>query len=140
MSVGSAVPIRGVIAALGQASAVLINTMYDDCIAIASVSITQGKETRVIIGGDDSVVDAAVAKNILFGAYDNILSVGGVAPMWNGVISATGKAGPVPSVVVDGMTAVPVEPNNLAHRATSIVFFEKGAKKSTLTEEEAVAK
>lgn len=118
----------------------LINTMHDDCIALACVAITKGKETRVIVRGDDSVVDAAVAKNVLFGAYDNVLSTLGVAPMWNGVISVAGKVGGIPSVVVDGKSAVPVEPNNIAYPATSIVFFEAGAKKKTLTEEEAVAK
>ena len=140
VSVGGSAPIRGLVAALGQASGVLINTMRTDCIAVPSVSITNGKETRVIVGADDSVIDAAVAKNILFGAYDNVLSTVGVAPMWNGVISVAGKMGPVPTVVVDGMAAVSVDPNNLAFPATSIVFFEAGAKKGTLTEEEAIAR
>ena len=72
---------RGLVAALGQASGVLINIMRTDCVAVPSVSITNGKETRVIVGGDDSVIDAAVAKNILFGAYDNVLSTVGVAPL-----------------------------------------------------------
>lgn len=140
VSVGGLAPIRGLVAALGQASGVLINTMRSDCIAIPSVSITHGKDTRVIVNGDDSVIDAAIAKNVLFGAYDNVLSTVGVAPMWNGVISVAGKMSPIPTVVVDDVAAVSVEPNNLAFPATSIVFFEAGATSKTLTEDEAVAR
>jgi hypothetical protein len=51
--VGGAAPIRGLIAAIGQASSVMINTMYSDCIAIPSVSIRKGKDTTVIVGADD---------------------------------------------------------------------------------------
>lgn len=85
-----------------------------------------------------SVVDAAVAKGILYGAYDNVLSTVGVSAMWSGVIGSPGAATMVPTVVVDGHGATHMDPENLACPATNIVFFEAGAASKKLSEEEAV--
>ena len=38
-----------------------------------------------------SVLEAAVSKNILYGAYDNVLSTVGVSAMWAGIISSSDK-------------------------------------------------
>lgn len=85
-----------------------------------------------------SVVDAASAKNVLYGAYDNVISTVGVSAMWSGVIHTSGAGDTVPTVVVQGKSAIPLAPDNLAFPAKHIVFFEKGAKSKSLTEEEAV--
>ena len=85
-----------------------------------------------------SVIDAAVAKGVLYGAYDNVLSTVGVSAMWSGVISANGKVSTVPTVVVDGNSATSTDPENLACPASHIVFYEAGAATKKLTEEEAV--
>jgi hypothetical protein len=79
-----------------------------------------------------------VAKGILYGAYDNVLSTVGVSAMWSGVIGAPGAATMVPTVVVDGKGATSIDPENLACPANSIVFFEAGAASKKLSEEEAV--
>jgi hypothetical protein len=85
-----------------------------------------------------SVIEAAVAKGILYGAYDNVLSTVGVSAMWSGVIRAPGGATMVPTVIVDGNCATSTDPENLACPANSIVFFEAGAASKKLSEEEAV--
>jgi hypothetical protein len=85
-----------------------------------------------------SVIDAASAKNVLYGAYDNVISTVGVSAMWGGVIHGAGGGDVVPTVVVQGKSATPLSPDNLAFPAKHIVFYEKGAKSKSLTEEEAV--
>lgn len=85
-----------------------------------------------------SVVDAASAKNVLYGAYDNVISTVGVSAMWSGVIHTSGAGDTVPTVVVQGKSATPLAPDNLAFPAKHIVFYEKGAKSKSLTEDEAV--
>jgi hypothetical protein len=134
---GGGAPIRGVIDALEQATGVLLNVQLEDSITVPSVSISKGKETVVIIGGDDAVVNAALAKNVLYGPYSNTLSTLGVSSLFNGVIGSIPKGG-LPAVVVDGKVAISHEPNNLAFAATEIVFYKAGAKAAKLTEEEAV--
>lgn len=84
------------------------------------------------------MIDAAVSKGILYGAYDNVLSTVGVSAMWSGVIGAPGSATVIPTVVVDGKGATFLDPENLACPANNIVFFEAGAVSKKLTEEEAV--
>lgn len=85
-----------------------------------------------------SVINAAAAKNVLYGAYDNIISTQGVAAMWSGVINSAGAGDAVPTVVVQGKSANSLSPDNLAHPASHIVFYEKGAASKSLTEAEAV--
>ncbi len=142
VSVGGDAPVRALIEALGTASDVLINSRPNGALSVPSVALTSGK---LIIGADDSVVDAAVAKGSLYGAYNNVLTSGGISAGWNGVIGkAPAKATSthrhaVPSVVSGGKAAVALTPDNMIG-ATEIVFFEAGAAKKTLTEADAVAK
>lgn len=124
--------------AVGEAANVMLNATYKDAIAIHSVSIVNGKDTTVIINGDDSVIAEAVSKEVLYGAYNNLLSLKGVSALWNGVISSTGTNKAIPNIMVDKESAVVLEPNNLAFPATHIIFYEKGAKSGALSEEEAV--
>ena len=44
----------------------------------------------------------------------------------------------IPSIVSGGKSAVPITPDNLAPPATHFFFFEKGSKKASLTEDEAL--
>ena len=58
--------------------------------------------------------------------------------MWNGVVHGPGAGTTVPAVVVQGKSANPLTPDNLAFPAGHIVFYEKGAASKSLSEEEAV--
>lgn len=51
--VGGDAPVKAMVAAIGQASNVMINTMYPNFIAIPSASIRRGNDTTVIVGADD---------------------------------------------------------------------------------------
>ena len=139
--VGGDAPVKGLVDAITHAAVVLVNAQYKNAIALPSVSITSGSETAVVIGADDSVVEAAMAKNVLHGAYGNVVSAEGVSALWNGVIGAPAKSlGNVPTVVVGGKAAVALAPLNLAFPAKRIVFYEKGGKSSSISEEEAIKK
>ena len=140
VSAGSDAPVRALVEAIGMASDVLINGRSSDSLSVPSVALTSGK---VIIGADDSVVDAAVAKGSLYGAYNNVITPDGVSAGWNGVIGkAPAKAGSahrftVPSVVSGGKAAVTLTPDNMVG-AGDIVFYEAGAGKKALSTEDAI--
>lgn len=143
--IGQHVPVRGIVDAIGHAGVVLANAQHPAVLALPCTALTKGSQTAVILGGDDSIVEAAAQAGSLFGAYHNILSLEGVSPLWNGYIGAADKATAtnlatqvVPAVVVDGKAAIAVNPNNLAHPAKHIVFYEKGATKSKLSADEAL--
>ena len=137
---GEGAPVRGIVAAIGEAACALINEQNTSSIAVPSVSFTKGNDTVVVINGDDSIVTAAAQKKTLYGAYHNVLSTNGVSALWNGYIGAASSNGSLPTVVVGGQAAVALEPNNLAFPSKEIYFFEKGASKKKLTEEEALNK
>ena len=146
VSIGSAAPVRGVIEALGHAASVLINAQSASSLAVPSASIIgdDGASTTVVVSADDSVVAAALGKNKLYGAYHNVITVDGVSALWNGVITTapasvdTSRRRAVPAVVAGGFAAVPLHPNNLAHAAKHIVFYEKGAQNAPLSVDDAV--
>ena len=142
VSVGGDAPVRALVEAIGMASDVLINGRSPDVLSVPSVALTSGK---VIIGADDSVVDAAAAKGTLYGAYNNVITTGGVSAGWNGVIGkAPAKAASshrfaVPSVVSSGKAAVALTPDNMVGTG-DVVFYEAGAGKKALSTEDAVLK
>lgn len=136
--VGGGAPVKGLVDAIAHAACVLVNSQYSGVIALSSLSVTNGKDTAVIVGADDSVVEAAGAKT--YGAYGNVLSADGVSALFNGVIGAPKSTGAIPSIVVGGKSAVALEPVNLTFPAKKIVFFEKGGKSGSISEEEAVKK
>lgn len=141
--VGEAVPVRGLVDAMGLATTVVINSTYNDALAVASSTVVKGNKTVVIIGADESVVEAAAAKNILYGAYHSILTKTGVSAVWNGYIGAStaiSTATDLPTVVNSGKAAIAINPNNMAHPAEEIVFFEAGKGKATITEDDAIAR
>ena len=138
---GSKTPVRGLIEAIGHATTVLVNEQQSMSLALPSSTFVKDKSTCVVIGSDDSINEALYASKSLYGAYHNILTSDGVSACWNGVLgSATPSNSLVPSVVVSGKCAVALPPDNLAPPATHIVFYEKGAKKASISEEEAVKK
>ena len=58
--VGSKAPVRGLVEAVGHATTVLINEQQSMSLALPSTSFIKGKNTCVVVGADDSVVDALV--------------------------------------------------------------------------------
>ena len=80
----------------------------------------------------------------MFGAYANAVTPHGLVAFWNGVVApaaATASlmgSGPASSALVSvgGSTAVPLVPDNMAHTATHISFYEEGAQPQTISEEE----
>ena len=141
VSVGGDAPVRALIEAIGTASDVLINSR-GKALSVPSVALSNGK---LVIGADDSVVNAALAKGSLYGAYNNVLTAGGISAGWNGVISkppakaASTHRFTVPAVVSGGKAAVALTPDNMI-AASEIVFFEAGAAKKSLSEAEAAQK
>ncbi len=142
VTIGEAAPVRGMIDAIGLASTVVMNTLSKDMLAVPSVAINKGNNTAVIINGDDSVLDMAVSKNVLYGPYHNALSTYGVSALWGGYIGNANAttSSTVPVVVNGGKGIVSSDPNNMAMPAKEIYFYEKGASKKVLTEEKATKK
>ena len=143
VSVGGSAPVRALVEAVGLASTVVINALNKDALALASATLVKGSNTVVVVGADDSVVDAALNSSLVYGAYHNVVTASGVSALWNGVISAptaakaTGKFVP-PIVTSGGKAAVALAPDNLANAPKAFVFFEKGKGKAAISEEEAV--
>ena len=136
--IGGKAPVRGIISAVGHAATVLVNEQASS-LALPSTSFTKDKSTCVIVGADDSIVDALYANKSLYGAYNNVLTSDGVSACWNGIIgNATASSTSAPAVVVGGKSTISVNPDNISNVVTHIAFFEKGGKKSSLSEEEAV--
>lgn len=138
---GGKAPVRGLIAAIGHASTVLVNELQSGSLALPSASFTIGKNSCVVVNADDSILDALVSNKTLYGAYNNILTSAGVSAAWNGVIGGSvASSTSTPAIISGNKTIAALTPDNLAAPATHIVFYEKGAKKATLTEEEALKK
>lgn len=119
---GGDAPVRGVVEAITQASTVVLNEKLKDSLALPSTSLTKGKKTLLVVGGDDSLLASAATSGSLHGAYGNILTTDGVSAYYNAIISAGGKGGSVPSVVSNGLSLLPVLPNNMASPVTDIAF------------------
>jgi hypothetical protein len=145
--IGSQVPVRGIIHAIGHAACVLKNVQHPNSVTLPSTVLAQGNKTAVIFGGGDDVLDAAAEAGLLYGAYHNTLSAEGVSAVWGGYIGSAAKAQAsqlgsltAPVVSVGGRAAVHAYPNNLAHPVKNFVFYEKGATKGKLSMEEALTR
>lgn len=133
--------VRAVIDAVGTACCAVINAQNASDVALPSLSVLKsgGSKTALVLGADDDLCQMACSKNVVHGAYHNVLTPAGVSAMWNGAITTAGKAsGNVPSVVVDGKCATPINPNNLAFPADHIMFYKKGSKRSSVPEADAI--
>lgn len=142
ISVGSKAPIRGMIEAIGTASDVIINTRTSDVLSVSGTALTNG---TLIINADDSVIDAAKSKNLLYSAYNTILTSNGMSAGWNGIIDKSAKPASgghrfdIPQIVSDSTVGV-VQPDNMMALPKNLVFYEKGGKTGSMTEAAAVAK
>ena len=141
--IGGAAPVRALVEALGHASSVLINEQ-NTCggLALSATTLVKGASTVMVVSADDSIVDASAASSSLYSPYHSFLTPAGVSAMWNGAITTAPTAPKAsrlspPLVVSSGKAAVGLSPDNLAPRPTSIVFFEKGARKGPVSEEDA---
>lgn len=144
MIVGGDASVRAWIDGVGQAGCTLINAEQVDGVAIASTSLVNPATgaTTIVIGADDSLIQEALGKKVLYGAYHNVLTKRGVSAVWNGVITnaadaAASTSNGVPQMVINGKTVTTLEPNNMSNRATRIVFFKKGAAKATISADDA---
>jgi len=139
--VGTQAPVRGLIEAIGHAATVLINEQQSASLALPSTSFTKGSNTCVVIGADDSITNALVSDKTIYGAYHNVVTETGLSACWNGSLGvAAASSTSVPSVVVGGKSANALIPDNLAGVPTHYAFYEKGAKKGSLAEADAVKK
>lgn len=140
--VGDGVPLRGLIDAIGHAASVVSNALNTLSVSLNSVSIVKGDKTALIVGYDDSVIDAAISKNMLYGAYQNFVSVDGVSAFWNGVvsknISTKQNDQTVPIIEIQDKKLAQLIPNNFAHPVSHLSFYNAGSSKENITEEEAI--
>jgi hypothetical protein len=142
ISVGASTPVRGMIEAIAVAACEVINGKVADSVAVPSCTVVKNGVTTVIVGADDSVVDAFESN--VYGAYANLITPNGVAALFNGVIGAAGSSTAAASkfsapLIVNGGKAVKaVQPDNMISKPASIVFFEAGATKKALSEEDIV--
>lgn len=134
--------VMGLVDAIGYGYCGTLNEQVTDAVAIASLSMVNGKDTAIVIGAPDEFVQFAMSKNLLYGAYHNVLSTTGTSAVWNGAVApvAGGESGSdTPSIVVNGSAARALNPNNLAFAPSSLFFYEAGSnKKSKLSPAEAV--
>ena len=138
---GGAAPIRGLIDAIGLATTVYMNSTQKDILALSSTCIVKGSSTILIIGADDTVIDAAASKSVLYSAYHNAVSKNSVYSLWNSYIGTGAIApGEIPSIVSGGRIIKPLAQKSAASSPTSIIFFEAGAMKKALTQEEGLRK
>ena len=107
---------------------------------LASLSLVKGNETALVVGAPEEFNQFALSQNILYGAYHNVISTAGTSAVWKGVVApVSGDSGSdTPLVVVKGNAARAVNPNNLAFAPASLFFYEAGAKKTKLSEADAV--
>lgn len=142
--VGGAAPIRALVDAMGHASTVLVNQQHEKCLALPCSSFYNKGETTIIIGANDSMIQAGAQAGSLYGAYHNVMTPSGVSAMWNGYIGPSSKVTTAvgdsiaPIVVVNDQATIPTVPFNMVHAAKRVLFLEEGANASKLTTEEAV--
>lgn len=114
----------------------LLNVKFPSAVALPSLSVSKGDKTVLVVDPSTAFTAAVAAliKDGIHGAGDNILSAEGVSACWNGLIVPDGVAtvvkGPtrpeLPVVSSSGQAAVAISPNNLAFPASHIVFYEDG--------------
>jgi hypothetical protein len=143
--IGSHAPLRALIDAIALAAVGTLNVQHADCLAVPSCAMVKDGKSTLVVNADDSIVDAAQANGSLYGAYAIALSPSGMSSLFNGYIGAVPAQASINKfaaayVVNGGLTAVPLQPDNMAALPQSIVFFEAGAAKKALTAEEAVSR
>ena len=138
---GKSYPVSGVVEALGYAYSGALNDSNPTAVALPCLSVVRNRDTAVVVGANDEFVQAALSKNILYGAYHNIISTVGTSAVWGGVVAPyTADSSSTPSVVVKGLAARSTSPANLAFAPSTFFFYEKGTAKSKISVEDAVKK
>ena len=141
VSAGADAPVSAIVEALTEAACGVINEQQADSLALPSCAFNNG---TLVINADDSVTTGAHSAGALYGAYGNIITPDGMTAMWDGVIgpvpSKVAGHGAAPFVVNGGNTAVCLQPDNMTNKPTRIVFFEAGAGKKAVSEDDAVAR
>lgn len=140
---GSDAPIRAIIEGISHSATVVLNEQNSNKLALPSVCLAKDKNTILVVGAPDELAVAAYKKNVLYGAYSNLLSNLGVSALFNGVIADSAGAESsdrVTYIASEGKTIRLVLPNNMAYPPSHIIFFEKGAKMGSISEENATAK
>jgi len=144
--VGSEAPLRSLIDVIGFSSSVLINEQQANGLAVPSLVLVKGKNTVVVVGADDDILEEAAAAgdgNLVFGAYSNYLTAEGVSSLFHGAVvkaSAPVKQyySDLPAVSFEGKAMVQIAPNNMAFPAAKIIFYEKGSSAAALSSESAL--
>jgi hypothetical protein len=138
---GKSYPVSGIVEALGYAYSGALNDSNASAVALPSLSVVRNRDTAVVVGANDEFVQAALSKNILYGAYHNVISSVGTSAVWGGVIAPySADTSSTPSVIVKGLAARSTSPANLAFAPSTLFFYEKGASKSKISIEDAVKK
>jgi len=145
VSIGSQAPLRALVDAVALAAVGTLNVQHAECLAIPSCAMVKDGKSTLVVNADDSIVSAAQANGSLYGAYANTLCPTGMSAMFNGCVGAVPAQASIKKfaaahVVNGGLTAVSLQPDNMAALPQSIVFFEAGAAKKALSAEEAVSR
>jgi hypothetical protein len=142
--VGKDAPIRALVEGISHSATVVLNEQNSNMLALPSVCLAKGKNTILVVGAPDELAVAADKKNVLYGAYSNLISNLGVTALFNGLITddanSSGSDRDIPNVVSEGKTIRSIIPNNMAFPPSHIIFFEKGAKMANISEGDANAK
>lgn len=120
----------------------MVNDAATESIALNSTVLSKGNKTVLVVNGNESLVQKSLVDSSLYGSYHNLVSADGVSAFWNGVISDTSSkvSGDIPRIESRGKSIQILTPNNMTFPLNSVVFFEDGAVKSTVTEDEALEK
>ena len=145
VSVGGQAPLRALVDAIALAAVGVLNVQHALCLAIPSCAIVKDGKSTLVVNADDSIVAAAQANGSLYGAYANILCPAGMSALFNGCFGVAPAQAPsnkfaAAQVVNGGLTAMSLQPDNMATLPQAIVFFEAGAAKKDLTDAEATSR
>lgn len=141
--------VRGVVEALGQAAATMINAEVPESITVPSVVSAKGSETTVFVGSySDNFVGKVHVGGSLYAAYFSTLTSAGVSAVFGGFIGpASAVPAPTPAVfrvqaspvvVSEGVATVPLFPDNFVQPAKTIVFIDPSASSPSLSADDAV--
>jgi hypothetical protein len=145
ITAGADAPVSAIVEAITEAACGVINAQQAGSLAVPSCSVAKGESVTLIVNADDSVNAAALASGNLYGAYGNILTDSGLTAMWDGVVGPTPASpsnafGAAPFVVNGNSAAITTQPDNMVASPASVVFYEAGAVKKAISEDEAVAR
>jgi hypothetical protein len=124
----------------------VINAENSNKIVLPSLSTS--KSTLIVGTLPDAIFHAAHKKGSLYGAYYNAWGADGISALFNGVLIPEAQIAPsatdviahtesYPTIVSNGIAASPLPPDNVIDAPKVIVFYQEGATKSSISEEDA---